>query len=287
MENYKMIKTNSTINYSYSTIQMTKSRIDKGLLAIPRALERWFPSQNANVQIYFDNSDILLNRHYSSYKSSTRESRIGGMAEWFEQNKLKEGDEIVIQVIDKDNYIYRITQNQKFIAKTQELQDKLDNSESELAAANEIINISQWISVDKKNVVLNEYYRLVNTVPMEKRLYIDKPANVKRENVSYNIKMLLGEMYKGHCQVCDFTFLKKDKNPYYEIHHIEPSYSNHPKNLILLCANCHRQFEYAQVGRYLNDDGWLIEVIFNNKHYYVNQILLKTKMGDFIKRVYV
>jgi len=33
----------SSLNYNYQTIKITKSRIDKGLIAIPRSLLDWFP----------------------------------------------------------------------------------------------------------------------------------------------------------------------------------------------------------------------------------------------------
>jgi hypothetical protein len=57
------------------------------------------------------------------------------MADWFKETKIKSGDEIVIQVIDKENFIYRLIPEKKFISKTQELQHGFDNSESEQEAS--------------------------------------------------------------------------------------------------------------------------------------------------------
>ncbi|NIV11084.1 MAG: HNH endonuclease, partial [Aliifodinibius sp.] len=96
----KVVRSKSEINYSYATIKITQSRIDKGLIAIPVSLIKWFPDRNDTIQVYLSNSPVSQDKHYSSYRSSTRECRIGGMKEWFRQNNIKSGDEIVIQFID-------------------------------------------------------------------------------------------------------------------------------------------------------------------------------------------
>ena len=82
-------------------------------------------------------------------------------------------------------------------------------------------------------------------------------------------------------------FLKKDKKPYYEIHHLDASLGHHPRNLILVCANCHRQFEYADVIKDFNIDGWLIRVLFNQKEYLIKQAVNEIKKQDFLKTVFI
>jgi HEAT repeats/HNH endonuclease/PBS lyase HEAT-like repeat len=52
------------------------------------------------------------------------------------------------------------------------------------------------------------------------------------------------------CQVCNFRFRKKDGNEYYEGHHIEPvsrGGTDDDWNLLVLCANHHRQLHYALI----------------------------------------
>lgn len=39
----RVVVSKSEINYDYTTIGMTKSRIEKGLIAMPVALAKWFP----------------------------------------------------------------------------------------------------------------------------------------------------------------------------------------------------------------------------------------------------
>jgi len=49
-----MQKAKSEIGYSYSTIRITKSRINKGLLAIPASLLDKFPKEKRKITIFFD-----------------------------------------------------------------------------------------------------------------------------------------------------------------------------------------------------------------------------------------
>ena len=52
----KRITETSEINYDYKTIRVTKSRINKGLLAIPRGFTKYLPKSNQRIKIYFDDS---------------------------------------------------------------------------------------------------------------------------------------------------------------------------------------------------------------------------------------
>ena len=158
-----IIQSKSEINYSYATIKITQSRIDKGLIAIPVSIAKWFPNKNDTIQVHLSYSPVSEARHYSSYSSSTRECRIGGMREWFRQNDIKTGDEIVIQFLDKEKFIYRLIPERNFIVKTKELQHRFDLSENEQEALGEIKTLSQWIYLDKNKIMLNEYNRLTNT----------------------------------------------------------------------------------------------------------------------------
>jgi hypothetical protein len=281
-----MIKITSPINYSYATIKITQSRLDKGLIAIPMSLAKWFPEQNARIHIYLDDTIAPETKQYSSYKSRTRECRIGGMTEWFRDNKIKDGDEIVIQLIDKEHFVYQLIPESKFILKTHEIQNNLDSSENEISAKEELKKLSKWAGIAQEKVLLNEYVRLINTIPTTERRYVNRRSKEARESTPCNLRVLLSDIYQGYCQVCDFWFLKKDNGPYFEIHHINPLLSNNPRNLIVVCANCHRQFEYSNVRQEFNDDNWLIKVHFNNKLYPVNQIILKTKIEDSFKQLH-
>lgn len=269
----KIIKSKSGINYPYSTIKITQSRLEKGLIAIPISLAmKWFPKSSTNIKVYLGYSEILQIKKYSSYESSTKEARIGSLTEWFKQTKLEDNDEIVIQLIDKSNKIYRIIPEKDFIGKTISLQNDLDESENDDIALNKITDLTDWIKVDTRKVALNEYNRIINKMSIEKRSRLDRSNMMIRETIPPNIRIIMEKIYYGHCQVCDFYFLKKDKRPYYEIHHIDPTVGHHPTNLVLVCANCHKQFTFANVYKHFDNNGWLLNVKFNERVFILNQV---------------
>lgn len=281
------MKTKSEINYDYQTIEISQSRIDKGLIALPRSLTGWFPDHHTTIRVYLGDSPIPEVKNYTSYTGSTNESRIGGMADWFNANNIRGGDEIVIQLIDEKEGIYRLIAENDFIIKTKKLQDSFDNSQDEEEALEGVVQLAKWTELDKSRVSLNEYRRLVDTMPIRKREYVSRQSNQTRERAPHNLRVLLGEIYQGRCQVCDFTFLKKDDKLYFEIHHIDPVESHQPKNLMVVCANCHRQFQFANADHIFNDESWLIKVNFNQSSYDINQILLNAKIEDFMKQTHV
>ena len=282
----QVIQTKSEIDYSYKTIKITQSRIGKGLIAIPVALAKWFPDHNDTIQVYLNDSPVSQTKHYSSYDSSTRECRIGGMKQWFQQNNIKRGDEIVIQLIDKELFIYRLIPERNFILKTKELQNSFDKSETEEEASEKITTLAQWTHLTEGKVVLNEYYRLINALLTKGRQYVNKQPSRTRESAPTNLRTLLEQIYKGHCQVCDFWFLKRDKKPYFETHHIDPLKGHHPKNLLVVCGNCHNQFEYTEVKQVFNDE-WLVRVSFNERTHSVKQAVLSAKIEGFFKELII
>jgi hypothetical protein len=282
-----VVRSESSIAYPYATIRMTQSRIDKGLIAIPMALAEWFPAQNETIEVYLNDSPVSQTKRYSSYASSTRECRIGGVREWFQQNNIKSGDEIVIQLIDKERFIYRLIPERNFILMTQELQHNFDESASEREALGTISTLTEWVHLDRSNVVLSEYFRLVNILPSEERPYIKKGVGRARESVPTNLRTLLKDIHKGHCQICDFWFLKRDREPYFEVHHLDPGRGRHPTNVLVVCGNCHNQFEHANVKQEFNDDKWLIRVSFNERVFQVRQVILPPKTEPFMKELFV
>lgn len=239
------------------------------------------------IRVYLDDSPVLHTKGYSSYQSSTRECRIGGMREWFKKKGIKSGDEIVIQLLDKKNYIYRIMPQGKFIAKTRDLQSSFDTSQNEQEAEEKLTSIVRWTATHKRKVVFSEFKRLIDTMYISDRNYSQKRVSSEREITPASIRILLEAIYQGHCQVCDFWFLKKDNSPFFEVHHLNPLKGHHPKNLVVVCGNCHNQFEYANVHNEFNDEEWLIRVSFNRKTYSVTQALLEARLKDSVKELFV
>ena len=61
---------------------------------------------------------------------------------WFQKTKLRDGDEIVIQLINRENYIYRLIPEKHFIKKTKELQKNFDDSINDEEASNKIFTLT-------------------------------------------------------------------------------------------------------------------------------------------------
>jgi len=284
----KVIKSISVVSYPYKTIKITQSRIDKGLISIPISLAKdWFPKINTSIKVQLGDSNLSQLKNYSSYQSKTREARIGGLAQWFRKNKIVDGDEIVLQLIDKSKHKYRIILEKDFINRTLELRQNFDKSESDNIAFNNITELSNWTEVSTNEIAINEYHRLANEMMANDRNVIERQKTNIKETTPSNIRALLEKILKGHCQLCDFFFLKKDKRPYFEIHHLDPSSGHHPKNILLVCANCHRQFTYANILHYFNENDWLSRIFFNDREYSVKQIDISSIESKSIKKTYI
>ncbi|MBI4296416.1 MAG: HNH endonuclease [Chloroflexi bacterium] len=285
-ESSGVISSKSQISYDYATIKITKSRIDRGLVAFPRSLAKYFPARNKMIQVYLDDATTFQPKQYSSYTSSTREGRIGGLKEWLQKNSIRSNDEIVIQFLDREHYVYRLIPERDFIVRTQELQESLDSSLSDDEASSSVADLVKWIRLDKAEVISNEYDRLLNAFPTQiERRFAVRRLGRARESAPPNVRTLLEEIYRGHCQICDFWFLKEDKRPYFEIHHLNPAKGHHPRNLLVVCGNCHNQFEYANV-KHEFDNEWLVGVSFNERFYAVKQVALKVAR-EFRKTLFV
>lgn len=286
MREFNQIKRiRSEIGYRYITIEMTQSRIDKGLIAIPRRLISYFPNRDFDISIYLDNSRILQPKKYSHYLGSTRESRIGGMKDWFDKRSIESGDLIVIQIIDKDNFIYRIFTERSFVSSVNNLQNKLDMSKNEREVMKCVSNISNLVQADEEEIFLREFKRLVDMMPIQERKYYKKYYRKSRKEVKDPIRTILGGVYKGHCQICDFWFLKKDENPYFETHHIDRDKGDHPSNVLVVCGNCHNQFHYSEVDHVFQDD-WLVSVSFNKNIHSIKHVSVD-KIKDAYKEIFI
>lgn len=82
-------------------------------------------------------------------------------------------------------------------------------------------------------------------LPPQKRKVISTLVR-RNSKIAKKLKIL----YNGECQICGFTFKKKDGENYAETHHLIPlgdSGSDSISNIVILCPNCHSQLTYASV----------------------------------------
>lgn len=260
----------SKIPLNYKTVKVTKSRINKGLLAIPVSLLDYFPKKKSKLQIETRIGKRPTEKNFTPYSSSSRECRIGGMRSFYEEFKIKDGDEIVIQILDDARY--RILPEDEFVKSIKDLEDNFDKSQSENEAINHLSKVSRITGIKLNQIVLNEYNRL-SAMPNEKRKYKRTTLTKRKENIPASFRKLLEEIYHGECQLTGFTFIMMNGKPYFEIHHITPDLGHHMKNLLVVSPNIHAQFTHAIVRQHFDKDGWLRRVKFKEKDFVVHQII--------------
>lgn len=267
-----MQKTTSKIPFNYKTIKVTQSRLNKGLLAIPISLIDYFPKQKGKIYITTGINDKVSTKSFTPYTSSSRECRIGGMRDFYEKFNLKDGDEIVVQILDTNKY--RILTEKQFENMVKGTEKEFDESESEAVASSKLEAISKIVNATQKETLWSEYSRLTKMEINERKQKILKSREVK-ESAPPSIRKLLTEIYDGKCQITGFGFLMKSGKPYFEVHHIKPDLGNHIKNILVVSSNIHAQFTYAFVKEFFDNDGWLRRVKFNDKMFVVNHIIDK------------
>lgn len=244
----------SKIEYNYLTIKITQSRIDKGLLAIPVSLIDVFPKNKQKIKVYFDDSNNYLELSFTLYTSSSRECRIGGLKEWFNLHQVRSDEELVIQVNNKEKNKFRILTEKQYLHTIKLLQSKFDNSYDDLTTTDNINKLATISNISQSEVFKNEFYRLSKQGD-SKRNFTQVALKKNKGSVPYSIRKILGEIYKGKCQLTNFTFIQKNGNPYSEIHHIKENKGNYLKNLLVVSPNIHAQFTYSKKNEYFDDKG--------------------------------
>lgn len=84
----------------------------------------------------------------------------------------------------------------------------------------------------------------------------------------------LKRLYDSKCQICGFTFKKKNGDYYSEVHHIIPlgeSGSDLVNNMVVICSNCHSQVTYAEtkLGKLAENKR---EIFINGEKKFINYL---------------
>jgi len=65
------------------------------------------------------------------------------------------------------------------------------------------------------------------------------------------VRTFLREQYGGRCQICQYTFLKRSGEPYFEglylVSRTAADWIDRPGNVLCLCANCCAKFQHGSV----------------------------------------
>lgn len=256
------------------TIRATPSRLAKGLLAIPHKFESLFPPDKRKIRVAFDDEERIRGLTFHPYDASVKESRIFGLGRWFSSRGVREGDLISISVEDLGAPIYRISLDRYMREREeQKARRSLHNTSSDLEAQRQLDRLAKLTRRRPREAAQDELLRIARSADRRPRPETAVGAVARRTSTPPGIRVLLRELYNGKCQLCSFTFQRRDGEPYFEVHHLDPHLGHHPTNLLVLCPNCHAQFEHADVADHKWVGNWLVEVTISGKRFRVRQAL--------------
>jgi hypothetical protein len=261
------------------TIRATASRLGKGLLAVPQKFRDLFPHKKGQIQVAFDDEEKTRALTFGPYDPVVKENRIFGLGQWFSKRGVREGDLISITVEDPRNQKYRIALD-RFVRQQQEKRSRenLQVSQTDAEAERELNTLSRLTKKRPRELARQEILRIAKESPRQPRVRVSPSAAGHHEGVPCGIRVLLRELHGGKCQLCSFTFKKRNGETYFELHHVDPQVGHHPNNLLVLCANCHAQFEHALVTDFEFAGNWLVGVTINGRRLAVRQPLAQESM---------
>lgn len=257
------------------TIRATASRLDKGLLAIPQRFKDWFPREKSKIKVAFDDEPKLTVLTFHPHDPVVKENRIFGLGHWFSRRNVREGDAISITLEDPNQSVYRIALDRYLREREeQQVRQRLETAPTDSEADRELATLSRLTRRRPREQAAEELLRIARASVRRPRPRIAPATTQHYEGVPSAIRVLLREVHEGRCQLCSFTFQKRNGGPYFEIHHLEPDIGHHPSNLLVVCPNCHAQFEQARVTDYTWAGHWLVGVTINGKKQTVRQPLV-------------
>jgi len=256
------------------TIRASASRLDKGLLAVPQRFSGWFPRERGQIQIIFDDEEKIRALTFQPYDPTVKENRIFGLRPWFSNRDVREGDLISIILEDQEKKVYRI-QLDRYVQQRQEQQtrERLYAAETDSEAERQLGTLSRITRRRPRRLAHEELSRIARESIRRPRPTVVPSATERYEGVSSGIRVLLRELHDGKCQLCSFTFEKRNGEPYFELHHLDPEVGHHPTNLLVVCANCHAQLEHASVTDFKWTASWLVGITINGSRITVRQPL--------------
>jgi len=256
------------------TIRASASRLDKGLLAIPQKFRHWFPYEKGQIEVVFDDEDKASLLTFHPFDPTVKENRIFGLRKWFSKRAVREGDLISIIVENPNKHLFRISLD-RYVLERQEqrARENLRSAQIDSDVEAELATLSRIKRKKPREIAREELLRIAERSSRQPRPSVFPSAGERHEGVPPPIRVLLRELHDGKCQLCSFTFEKRNREPYFEIHHLDPSIGHHPSNLLVLCPNCHAQFEHATVTNFTWTHNWLIGLTINGKRLSVRQPL--------------
>jgi hypothetical protein len=267
------------------TIYATASRIDKGLLAIPRRFSAQFPQTKQTVLVIFDDGTRAERKIYVPYDPKIKECRVFGLSRWFSRRGVVPGDAITVTVVDAAKGIYRIALD-RFIRQRRavEARRKLYMTDSAEVAGDQLRRLAEAKQEQVREIAFQEIVFMAKqpVLRRKRRTVLNKG---RAEAVPPALRASLEVIHQGRCQICRFTFKKRDGSPYFEIHHLEANKGHHPTNVLVVCPNCHAQFENATITEMDRIMGWLVGVTINGRRIRVRQPFVRGCFPDVVATI--
>ncbi|MEH1800482.1 MAG: hypothetical protein V7L13_15215 [Nostoc sp.] len=117
--------------------------------------------------------------------------------------------------------------------------------DNELLTANPS-NPERYLKGAEANIISNQE----NEPPVQERF--KKVPTKKWESKNNEVRIFLKEEYKGKCQICDYTFPKRNSQPYFEglylVSQTRARWIDDRGNVLCLCANCCAKFKQGSIG---------------------------------------
>jgi hypothetical protein len=256
------------------TIRASASRLGKGLIAIPRKFKDLFPADKTRIQVTFDDEEKVKALTFHPHDPRVKETRIFGLGNWFKARGVQEGDLISIVLENREQWLYRIVL-ERYLQERQQTKarQQLQRAQTDLEAEEQLNALSRLTKLRPRQVAQQELLRIAKDTQRERRPNVAPAASERHEGVPSGLRILLRELHDGKCQLCSFTFEKRNGKPFFEIHHLDPKIGHHPTNLLVVCPNCHAQLEHAIITDLRLAGPWLVGVTINEKRFSVRQPL--------------
>lgn len=256
------------------SLVVTKSRLAKGLLAIPKKHAYLFPPRKTEIKLVFDDAESIELKSYVPDDKRVKERRIFGLGRWFAHRDVKPGDRLTITVIDRQKQVYRITLDRHIRTRRERTaREALKRAPNDEVAFEQLQVLAKITKKDERRAAKEALLEVARESVYRGRSRAETSRTGQHQTEAPAVRVLLRELHQGKCQICSFTFAKRKGDPYFEVHHLEPDVGDHPANLLVLCANCHAQFEHANVGGFERVGGWVVAVTINGKRHTVRQPL--------------
>ena len=103
----------------------------------------------------------------------------------------------------------------------------------------------------------------------------DKEVTIERLVRDTNIAKKLKALYKNKCQLCEYQLRGANGDYISEAHHLKPYNKIHmgddtPQNMIVLCPNCHTQFDYLVYA--INPETMQVHCLYDDDQYHLSEL---------------